>query len=393
MAELITAGDGAAGAALATSGDAVFAVANYRGGLKAGPAGDGVVVHRLGGWSQTIPQGDGESVRGVAAAASTDSVFVATVASKGQRGPHARIHAFDAASGKPRWTYELHSSSYAVVRGLAASADGAVFAVGAFAGVVEIADTALRSDGLQDGLIIALDRNGAPSWGQRFGGVGGDYAAAVAWDSKLGLAVAGAFTGEAAVGRATARSQDDSFDVVLLRLRADGGLLWVKTLGGTGTDTPIGVAMANGRIAVAAGFEDAMMVAGQPVSAAGAADIVVSAWNADGSAAWSQIVGSEELDLGAGLAASADGFALAGELGAAATIGDAHAAAGSFVAHLRVSDGRPQLRPLPGVAVSSIAGQPGGAAAIAGTANGKVQAGGKTLQAPPTGAAAFIVAP
>mgnify|MGYP001814472040 CR=1 FL=1 len=390
VVHMLSAGDGAQGAAVAVADGALYLATNFRGGLEGSQTANGIAVQRVGEWMQTVAQREGTRIRAVGAAASSSDVFTAIVSSTGESGPQSSIRGFEGATGTPTWTVDLGATGYAVVRDLAASADGRVYAVGAFAGVLEVGDTTLRSEGLQDGFVVAISAKGKPTWAKRFGGSGGDYAAAVAVDPKDGIAVAGAFTGEAAVDRATLTSNDDSFDVVVLRLRSDGALLWVKSVGGAGTDTPAGVAIAGGRVAIAATFEAALMIGAAPVSADGPSDVLVKAWNADGTDAWAKTLGGPGLDVAAGIAASTTGFAFAGTLAKDGSAGEQTIQAGAFLGSVGDDGSALRVQPLRGLQPSAVAGRAGIRAAVAGTLHGELRIDDRTVKAPGQGAAVLV---
>ena len=90
--------------------------------------------------------------------------------------------------------------------------------------------------------MLRLGPDGRPLWDQAFGGPGEDEASAVAALPDGGLAVAG-YTASKGAGE---------LDAWVLRLAADGRLLWDRTLGGEGRDrAQDAAALPDGDLAVA----------------------------------------------------------------------------------------------------------------------------------------------
>ncbi|MCB0517519.1 MAG: T9SS type A sorting domain-containing protein [Lewinellaceae bacterium] len=86
--------------------------------------------------------------------------------------------------------------------------------------------------GGNDYWIVKLDGAGSIQWQKTYGGTSGDYARDILSTSDGGYIVAGAtFSNDGDV-----IGNHGSYDFWLLKLDADGNLLWQKTLGGTGFD-------------------------------------------------------------------------------------------------------------------------------------------------------------
>jgi hypothetical protein len=109
-------------------------------------------------------------------------------------------------------------------------------------GLAVAGSTYSRGAGGSDAWVLRLAADGRPLWDETFGGPGEDEASAVAAMPDGGLAVAGSTYSKGA----------GELDAWVLRLAADGRLLWDRTLGGEGRDrAQDAAALPDGDLAVA----------------------------------------------------------------------------------------------------------------------------------------------
>ncbi|MBT8494691.1 MAG: hypothetical protein KJO07_16670 [Deltaproteobacteria bacterium] len=396
VVETLAASSGSSASAAAIAGQRAYLAGSYHGELKpAGATGRGAFVHRIPaakGWPRTWSAGSGQTVHVSAIDAAGETVAVALSRSSTGRPPRSTVVGLGS-DGAQRWELELTTRvGFATVSDLAVAEDGTVYAVGSFTGVLELAGSTLRGDGISDGFIAAIGSDGTARWAQRFGGAGGDQATAVAYDPAVGVVVSGWFSGEAAVQRATLASNDDSVDGLLLRMRADGALIWARQLGGAGTDTLIGVAARGDQIAVVGTFERSLLAGTQPIQSAGSSDILVAVMSREAEPRWMQRLGGAGPDIAAGVALLGNGrLVVAGQVGVPSRIGST-TVDGSFYA---VAPAGPEptgwtLSPVEGnVTITDVAAD--GRPVVAVTARGTVSLPGATITGSEAGTAAAIV--
>lgn len=98
----------------------------------------------------------------------------------------------------------------------------------------------VTSVGGTDIFIIKYDTNGNYNWIKTAGGVSDDGGNSVAVDNEGNVFVAGYFSDNARFGDKNLTAHG-SFDIFCAKYSANGNLLWVKQLGGTGSQTAWGV--------------------------------------------------------------------------------------------------------------------------------------------------------
>lgn len=149
--------------------------------------------------------------------------------------------------------------------------------------------TASQGAGLEDVWVVRLDGKGRRLWDRALGGAAIDRGRAVVETRDLGLVVAGA----------TESGSAGEFDVWVAKLDATGQLLWERRFGGTATDWASGVVETrDGGLALAAYTQDAP---GAPY------DFWVIRLDADGGLLWERRYGGAATDWTNGIAETADG--------------------------------------------------------------------------------------
>ncbi len=209
--------------------------------------------------------------------------------------------------GAATWIATLGSPQDDVANAVAVRGDR-VLAVGHFSGklAVQGADGAapLSSQGAgSDDLFAAcLDRSGAAQWVWTAGGLDSDGANAVAAVSD-GWLVGGSFSGKAQFGTTELVSKGGT-DAVLVKLSADGDVLWVKQFGGRYNDAVWRIAAdAAGNFYVQGIFADVADWGGAPLKAGGGSDndVVLAKYDAGGNHLWSKRFGSAFNEVAGGL--------------------------------------------------------------------------------------------
>ena len=176
---------------------------------------------------------------------------------------------YEVAERNTSWTHTFGGSSADGVQAMQPTSDG---------GFILAGYTFSFGHGYANGYLLRTDASGNLLWSNAYGGAGWEYLHAVAETADGGFVAAGYTTSTGAGG----------MDMYLLRVDAQGSLLWERTFGGAGIDVAKGVAVdAQGNL-VLAGYTDS--------SGAGEKDVFIVKTDAEGNELWTQLHGGEESD-------------------------------------------------------------------------------------------------
>ncbi|NOT74308.1 MAG: hypothetical protein HOP08_05215 [Cyclobacteriaceae bacterium] len=147
------------------------------------------------------------------------------------------------------WAQKFGNTSLDEGFGIKTDASGNVYTVGIFAGNVDFdpgAGTAIlnSSTSNHDTFVVKLDASGNYVWAKSFGGTGFDTSYSLALDASNNVILTGRYNGaidlDPGPGTSTAPVYG-SDDIFITKLDVNGGFVWTKTFGGTGTDWGFGV--------------------------------------------------------------------------------------------------------------------------------------------------------
>jgi len=149
--------------------------------------------------------------------------------------------------------------------------------------------------GQDEPIILKLDPSGNLIWARTYGGTGGDYFWSIIQTGDGGFAAAG-FTTSFGAG---------SSDALLVRLDQSGNTIWAKTYGGTNYDRIEPVIQTPDGGFVVAGWTESF--------GAGSEDALIIRLNADGDMVWARTLGGASDDWLRSIVQTTDGgFAFAG---------------------------------------------------------------------------------
>jgi hypothetical protein len=165
---------------------------------------------------------------------------------------------------------------------------------------------------------LAVDPGGAtgkPLWGAGFGGLGIDAPRAIAVLPGGDSFVVGYFDGETDLGPAgkhratgtTAQTKKPTSDAFVVRLGANGQIVWGKTFGASRDDAANGVAVRGDRVVVVGQFLDELTLGDLKHRAAGSDDLFVAAFDLAGEPQWLWTAGGIDSDGANTVAATPDG--------------------------------------------------------------------------------------
>ena len=137
--------------------------------------------------------------------------------------------------------------------------------------------------------MIKLDADGALMWDHTFGGDATDWASALVETRN----------GDLAVGAYTQATSDEEFDFWVLKLNSDGALLWDRTFGGAKIDWANAIAeLQDGSLAVAGHTES---------KGAGGADMWLLKLDVQGNLLWDRTFGGVGRDFATAVGDTRDG--------------------------------------------------------------------------------------
>jgi chitodextrinase len=189
-------------------------------------------------------------------------------------------------TGVPQWVKTFTdaagtSGNTQIATAVAADAAGNVFVTGYFAGTTDFGGGALVANSY-DVFIAKYSANGTYAWAKSFGGSSFDEGVGLATDSGGNVVLLGKYADTIDFGGGPMTTAG-SWDAFLVKFTASGGLVWQKTMGGTGGDVPMGLALdSSGGPVVAGYFGGSSNFGGGNLTSAGSNDIFVARYNAAG---------------------------------------------------------------------------------------------------------------
>jgi hypothetical protein len=216
------------------------------------------------------------------------------------------------------WVKSTHGAAYNGSNSVATDDFGNVYTTGHFTGVADfdpdIGVYNLTSAGSPDVFVQKLSPDGDFMWARRMGGTFNDYGHEILVDNQGNVVVSGDFSLtldlDTAAGVASITSNGDQ-DIFLLKLDANGNLIWLKQIGGNGDDRSLKIAVnATGDIYNVGYFNDSVDfdpgLATNTLSSAGGQDAYIQKLNADGDLLWVQQIGGNSADWGTAVTIDSD---------------------------------------------------------------------------------------
>lgn len=194
-------------------------------------------------------------------------------------------------------------------RARAVAVDGArnVVVVGDFGGVVDFGGGPLSPEGYTAIFVAKYDADGKHLWSKQFGDPeplhGAARAFTVAVDGSGNVVVAGDFYGTIDFGGGQLDAEGKitlEADIFLVKLGAGGEHLWSKRFGNPSFQSATGVVVdAAGSVVVTGWFEGSVDFGAGPLDSAGANDVFLAKYDADGKHVWSKHFGQWKDTIGA----------------------------------------------------------------------------------------------
>lgn len=222
------------------------------------------------------------------------------------------------ANGDLVWAKAILGTGMNEVFSIALDSFGHIYTTGDFSGIVDFdpgfANLNFTSVGGTDVFIQKLDAAGDLLWAKQMGGIGLDEGHAVTLDASGAVYTLGRFNNTVDFDPGpgvTSKTTNGNDDVYIQKLTANGDLIWVNTLGGSGFDDGRSlVTDANGYVYFVGhftGMVDFDFGAGVVnLTAGGGYDAFVQKIDANGNLVWVRSVGAVANDLGRGIAIDED---------------------------------------------------------------------------------------
>ena len=211
------------------------------------------------------------------------------------------------------WPKPLGGPDKESATGVAVDDAGNSFVTGVFEGKSAAFDAIhLASSGRTDVFVAKLDRDAHVLWAVAIGGPGSDEGRAIALSPAGDLYVTGSFSGTVDFDPGPGRTEltaGGSSDAFLLRMSAQGELVWARRLGGKpgarSSAQGLRVAAAADAVWVTGGFTGSLDT--PRLESAGGSDAFVAKFDLDGNLLWARRIGGPKDDEGRGLAAGRNG--------------------------------------------------------------------------------------
>lgn len=214
--------------------------------------------------------------------------------------------------GSFAWATRAGGTSSDGGRSISTFEDGSSIVVGTYnGGAATFGNTTLFHAGLQDIFISKVNPNGGFTWTSRAGGDSSDFVNSVDVQENGASVITGSFVGTSFFGSSTLTSKGGQ-DVFVSKLNSFGGFEWSVAIGGSGTDSGMSVSSCiDGSFRVAGVFSGAVMFGNtELVSTDQSGDIFVAKLNADGTFAWAINAGGIGQDAALEVVAQDDGSSL-----------------------------------------------------------------------------------
>jgi uncharacterized delta-60 repeat protein len=156
--------------------------------------------------------------------------------------------------------------------------------------------------GNYDGYILKLNANGVVLWERLVGGSNVDFAISIQPTSDGGYMVVG-YSGSTDIPEQT---NHGSNDVYILKLNANGVVLWERLVGGSGFDFPYSIRQTDDGGYMVVGYSNSTDIPGQTYHG-GEWDVYILKLNADGDVLWQRLVGGSGFDQAASCQPTSDG--------------------------------------------------------------------------------------
>ena len=218
-------------------------------------------------WGRTLGGAGFDLFNSVSIDSTNNIIAVGVTLSDGAGAQDSLIAKYDS-SGTLLWSRTLGGADSESFNDVAVDSTNNIVAVGEH-----------RIAGVAESLIAKYNSSGTLLWSRKLGGAGADLFNGVAIDSADNIVAVGQTASDGAGGT----------DCLIAKYNSSGALLWDRTLGGAGFDRYVGVAIdsTNNIIAVGATSSDG----------AGVNDCLIAKYDSSGAILWDRTLGGTGTDI------------------------------------------------------------------------------------------------
>lgn len=210
--------------------------------------------------------------------------------------------------GNTVWVVRGGSCEDDVTYDVATAADNSVYAVGYYRANAMFSSVALSNSGVQDVFVVKYDAAGTLQWARSAVGPGIDMGQTASTDAAGNLYVTGVFASNPLNFGSTNLPNAGGQDLFFAKYSSSGSLLWVRAIGGTGTEST-GAALVDGAgdILVAGFFQGTASFGTTNLISQGGSDMFLAKYNSNGTLLWVKSWGAAGTDGASDLAFAGNG--------------------------------------------------------------------------------------
>jgi predicted outer membrane repeat protein len=207
------------------------------------------------------------------------------------------------ASGDFVWAKRMGGTLEEQGNSIAVDSNGNIYTTGAYKGTANFGAISLTSAGDYDIFVTKMDSSGNFVWAKSMGGASGeDSSRGIAVDSGGNVYTTGHFHVFADFDpdpvNVSNLNSTGPYDMFISKLDNNGNFVWAKNIGGAGADSSVSIAVTNSNV----------YITGDYVNGGNGDDIYVSKFDTtNGNAVWARTMGGTGIDYGLGIAIDSNG--------------------------------------------------------------------------------------
>jgi hypothetical protein len=233
------------------------------------------------------------------------------------------------------WQQTIGGTGNDVFRSIVVTSDGKYLATGYSNSKDGDLTGGLTGFGAYNAWAIKFNKDGTIAWKKPLGGTNNDLAFSSAPTTDGGCVIAGSTTSNDIAG--TVYHGGD--DILIVKLNADGNIVWQKTLGGSVSERPRAIVSTSDGGCMVLGYTNSSD--GDLTTKRTSSDVWIMKLNTNGSLVWQKLMGGSKEDYGIAMALTADGgYVIAAETGSSdGDVSNAHGSSDVWIVKLNAGNG------------------------------------------------------
>ena len=214
------------------------------------------------------------------------------------------------AAGGVVWARSAAGSAEDYAARMGVDTAGNIYVTGYFSSPsITFGSITLTNAGISDIFITKYDPSGNVLWAKRAGSTDADWSRGIAVDGSGNSYITGFFVSPSVTFGTTTLTQSGSGDILIVKYDAAGNVVWAKKEGGTGQDGGQNVGLdGNGNVYVIAEYQDAPLTVGTTtLPSIGMRDLALIKYTAAGSLVWVKSAGGTATETAYDITADASG--------------------------------------------------------------------------------------